>query len=181
MAQAASAEDASGALVGYAALCGDWLEDLYVDPASQRSGVGTALLDVVRALRPDGLCLWVFETNAPARAFYAAAGFVELERTDGSANAEGCPDLRLAWPGRDPLGFLRGLIDDVDVELGDLLARRAALSAAVQSVKPSTHRDPEREREVARAGAARVPALAEHDVARIMDAVIGAALAASRR
>ena len=174
------AEDAAGALVGYAALAGDWLEDLYVDPGAQRSGVGTALLEVVRSLRPDGFCLWVFETNAPARAFYAAAGLVELERTDGSANAERRPDLRLAWAGRDPLGFLRGLIDDVDAELGDLLARRAALSAAVQSVKPSTRRDPVREQAVARAVAARVPALDPRDVEQIMDAVIGAALAASR-
>ena len=174
------AEDGSGALRGYAALVGDWLEDLYVDPAAQRTGVGSALLEVVCSLRPDGVCLWVFETNLPARAFYAAAGFVELERTDGSANEERCPDLRLAWPGHDPLAFLRGLIDDVDVELGDLLARRAALTAAVQTVKPRTHRDPDRERAVARAVAARVPALDPRDVARIMDAVIGASLAASR-
>ena len=29
----------------------------------------------------------------------------------------------MAWPGADPLAFYRGLIDEVDDQLGDLLAR----------------------------------------------------------
>ena len=52
--------------------------------------------------------------NEPARAFYARHGLVELERTDGSANEEQAPDIRMAWPGAEPLAFLRGLIDEVD-------------------------------------------------------------------
>ena len=55
----------------------------------------------------------------------------------------------MAWPGTEPLAFYRGLIDDVDVELGDLLNRRAALTRAVQQVKGSTERDLDREREIA--------------------------------
>ena len=65
-------------------------------------GVGTALLDLVKAQRPAGFCLWVFETNAPARGFYARRGLVELERTDGSGNEEQAPDVRMAWPGAEP-------------------------------------------------------------------------------
>ena len=45
-------------------------------------------------------------TPRPAR-FYARHGLVELERTDGSANEERAPDVRMAWPGADPLAFLR--------------------------------------------------------------------------
>jgi hypothetical protein len=36
-----------------------------------------------------------------------ARGLVELERTDGAANEEKAPDVRMAWPGRDPLAFYR--------------------------------------------------------------------------
>ena len=93
---------------------------------------------MVTSLRPDGFCLWVFESNTPARAFYPGRGCVELERTDGSANEEKAPDIRVAWPGPRPAaGFLRGLIDETDLVLGDVLARRTALTRAVQSVKPS--------------------------------------------
>ena len=41
----------------------------------------------------------------------------------------------MAWPGTDPLAFYRGLIDEVDGQLGDLLARRAALTRAAQAHK----------------------------------------------
>ena len=48
--------------------------------------------------------------------FYRRHGLVDLERTDGSANEERAPDIRMAWPGADPLAFYRGLIDDVDAD-----------------------------------------------------------------
>jgi ribosomal protein S18 acetylase RimI-like enzyme len=91
------AEDA-GAVVGFAILTATWLDGLYVDPAAQGRGVGTALLELAQALRPDGFGLWVFETNLPARALYARHGFVEVERTDGSENEEHAPDIRMEWP-----------------------------------------------------------------------------------
>ena len=89
-------------LLGFALVTATWLDALYVRPGSQRAGVGAALLDVVKALRPDGFGLWVFESNDPARSFYDRHGLVELERTDGSANEEGAPDVRMAWPGLAP-------------------------------------------------------------------------------
>ncbi len=46
---------------------------------------------------PEGFGLWVFEVNTPARAFYARHGLVEVERTDGSANEEQEPDIRMTW------------------------------------------------------------------------------------
>ena len=157
----------------------DWLDSLYVAPQHQRAGLGGQLLDVAQSLRPNGFCLWVFESNTPARSFYAGRGCMELERTDGSGNEERAPDLKLAWPGADPIAFFRGLIDEVDAELGDLLARRAALTAAVQREKPATDRDPDREREIAEAMAARAPLLGPDRVARIVHAIITESLDAA--
>lgn len=84
-------------VVGYARFTPTWLDDLYVAPGAQGVGVGAALLDLVKALRPDGFGLWVFTSNAPARDFYARHGFVEIEHTDGSENEEGAPDVHLSW------------------------------------------------------------------------------------
>lgn len=173
------AAEQDGRVVGYARFTPTWLDDLYVLPSYAGRGVGSALLDLVKARRPGGFCLWVFETNSPARAFYAGHGLVELERTDGSANEERAPDVRVAWPGEDPLGFLRGLIDDVDAQLGDLLERRAALTAAVQDVKHDRTRDPARERAIAETMAERAPRLGPERLARIMHAVITESLDAT--
>lgn len=167
-------------VAGYARCTSTWLDDLYVRPEHQGRGVGAALFDVVTSVRPGGFCLWVFESNMPARGFYRSRGCLELERTDGVANEERAPDIRVAWPGPDPLAFLRGLIDEVDLVLGDVLARRTALTRAVQSVKPSGQRDPHREAEITRRIATVVPELGEERVARIVDVVITESLDAAR-
>ena len=171
--------EVGGELAGYARSDREWLDDLYVEPGAQGSGVGSALLDLVKTQRPAGFCLWVFESNEPARAFYRARDLVELERTDGAANEEKAPDIRMAWPGSDPLAFYRGLIDDVDVQVGELLNRRAALTRAVQQHKGTTERDPAREREIAHALAARAPLLGEDRAARIVHAIITESLDAA--
>lgn len=85
--------EVGGVVVGYARFTPTWLDDLYVAPGAQRVGVGAALLDLVKTLRPDGFGLWVFTSNAPARAFYAGHGFVELGVTGEQIN--------LAWPGAE--------------------------------------------------------------------------------
>jgi chorismate mutase/GNAT superfamily N-acetyltransferase len=173
--------EAGGVVVGDAVLADDWLHSLYVVPQAAGQGVGGALLDVAKGLRPGGFSLWVFESNLPARAFYRHRGLLDLERTDGSANEERSPDVRMAWPGSEPLVFFRRLIDEVDEQLGDLLARRAALTAAVQRHKPSTERDPAREREIAQALARRAPALGADRLARIVDAIVTESLDAAGR
>ncbi len=83
--------------MAYLRLTEEWLDDLYVVPGHARRGIGSALLETAKALRPGGFGLWVFETNAPARAFYAGHGLVEVERTDGSDNEERAPDIRMTW------------------------------------------------------------------------------------
>lgn len=174
------AED-EGLVVGYARCTPTWLDDLYVLPSYAGRGVGSALLELVKVQRPGGFSLWVFEMNAPARAFYARHGLLELERTDGSGNEERAPDVRVVWPGREPLAFLRREIDDVDAGLGELLARRVALTAAVQDLKHDTARDRAREREIVAALAERVPALGAARLARIVDAIVTESLDAAAR
>jgi chorismate mutase/GNAT superfamily N-acetyltransferase len=171
-----------GELVGYILLEPGWLHSIYVRPGLSGQGIGTALLDLAKALRPDGFALWVFESNAPARRFYLRHGLVELERTDGSTNEEGAPDLRMAWPGPEPLAYLRGQVDEVDAELARVLARRAALTAAIQAHKAvpgQAGRDARREAEIVDRMAAHVPGLGRERLAQIMDAVISASLAAA--
>ncbi|GAB2879169.1 GNAT family N-acetyltransferase [Nocardioides pacificus] len=93
-----------GALLAYAVLEDDWLDSLYVAPEAAGQGIGTALLELAKQLRPAGFELWVFASNQPARRFYARHGLVELEHTDGADNEERAPDIRVAWPGRASVG-----------------------------------------------------------------------------
>jgi chorismate mutase len=169
-----------GVLLGYALVTATFLDHLFVEPDAQAAGVGGALLDLVKGIRPDGFCLWVFESNAPARGFYAHRGLVDLERTDGAGNEERAPDVKMAWPGRDPVAFYRRLIDDVDDALAELLSRRVALTRAVQSAKGPVGRDAPREREIATRMAAASPELGPDRLARIVHAIITESLDAVR-
>lgn len=178
------AEDDLG-LAGFATLTGPWLESLYVAPDRQGTGVGTALLELAMALRPQGFGLWVFASNNPARGFYRRHGLIELEHTDGSANSEREPDIRMVWPGDEPMSYLRGQIDEVDAHLAELLARRFALTAAVQGQKAASGgsgghagRDLTRERAIVDRMARHVPGLEAERIAPIMDVVIGESLTA---
>jgi chorismate mutase/GNAT superfamily N-acetyltransferase len=171
--------DTDETIVGYLRLTGAWVDDLYVRPDTAGQGIGSALLDLAKARRPEGFCLWVFEMNTPARGFYARRGLVELERTDGAANEERSPDIRMAWPGADPLSFFRALIDEVDADLGDLLNRRAALTRAVQPHRGRTGRDPARERQIAESLARRAPALGVARLERIVHAIVTESLDAA--
>jgi GNAT superfamily N-acetyltransferase len=87
-------------VVGFAALDAGALDHLYVEPAAQGHGVGSALLDLVKALRPAGFELWVFQRNAGARRFYERHGCVVLRLTDGATNMEREPDARYGWLGQ---------------------------------------------------------------------------------
>ncbi len=85
-----------GAVVGYAALRGDELHDLYVEPGAQGRGVGSALFARVQELRPGGFRLWAFRDNAAARRFYDARACRVIDATDGD-NEEGMPDVLYEW------------------------------------------------------------------------------------
>jgi len=91
----------NGDLVGYAVVDPRWLDSLYVRPDLTGTGIGGALLGLVKGLRPAGFGLWVFETNTRAQEFYRRHGLVVVRRTDGSDNEERAPDLEMAWPGTE--------------------------------------------------------------------------------
>jgi GNAT superfamily N-acetyltransferase len=93
-----------GRPVGFAAVEGDWLEQLYVAPEALGTGVGRRLLDAVTARRPGGLSLHVFARNERARRFYEAAGFVLVAEGDGRDNEERTPDCTYRWEAPAPAG-----------------------------------------------------------------------------
>ena len=86
-------------IVGLACIEDEWLSHLYVHPSFQSSGVGTALLNQVKAQRPDGFQFWAFQANTGARRFYERHGCVAAEFTDGAHNEEKTPDVRYEWRG----------------------------------------------------------------------------------
>ena len=94
------AELARGGWWATTAVTDGWLEHLYVDPAAQGRGVGSALFAHAQALEPRGFRFWVFQRNTPALAFYAPHGCVEVGRTAGEDNAEREPDVWLRWAPR---------------------------------------------------------------------------------
>src|SRR5438477_9397725 len=75
------------ALIGFIAFREGWIDQLYVLPEAQRHGVGSALLEIERSRFPR-LCLWTFQRNQGARAFYEAMGFVLVSEADGSDNEQ---------------------------------------------------------------------------------------------
>jgi len=86
-----------GRVTAFLGLVGDELSHLYVEPGAQSRGVGTALLDHAKSLRPERLELWVFQKNEGARRFYERHGFRLVELTDGAGNMEKEPDALYEW------------------------------------------------------------------------------------
>jgi GNAT superfamily N-acetyltransferase len=73
------------------------LEKIYVEPAEQNRGVGAALLEKAKELRPEGFYLWVFQKNVGARRLYERSGFQLVKLTDGADNREREPDALYRW------------------------------------------------------------------------------------
>jgi len=90
-----------GELIGIIAFREGWIEQLYVLPTVQGRGAGTELLDIAKDAG-ERLELWTFQRNTPARRFYEARGFVQVEQTEGARNEEREPDVRYLWT-RGPL------------------------------------------------------------------------------
>lgn len=84
------------ALVGIMAFRPDWIDQFYVLPQTQRTGVGSALLGVAKA-QATSLSLWTFQRNVAARRFYEKHSFVAVMETDGSGNEEREPDVLYRW------------------------------------------------------------------------------------
>jgi len=76
-------------------LHGTWVDQLYVMPAHQREGHGSALLQLAKDARQE-LRLWTFVANTRARAFYEKHGF-RADEPASSDNEEGAPALLYRW------------------------------------------------------------------------------------
>jgi ribosomal protein S18 acetylase RimI-like enzyme len=86
-----------GAIAAFSGIKDGELTHLYVDPAAQNRGFGSALVEHAKGESPDGLSLWVFQKNEGARRFYERHGFRLVELTDGTGNMEREPDARYEW------------------------------------------------------------------------------------
>jgi ribosomal protein S18 acetylase RimI-like enzyme len=89
--------EVDGRPVGYLALTGSSLDQLYVAPGYQGRGIGSQLLDKAKALSPVRLRLYAFQSNHRARAFYEARGFTAAAFSDGADNEEQEPDVMYEW------------------------------------------------------------------------------------
>jgi ribosomal protein S18 acetylase RimI-like enzyme len=86
-----------GRVVGFSGVKDEELTHLYIDPAAQNRGVGSALIEHAKTVSPERLWLWVFQQNEGARRFYERHGFRLVELTDGAGNMEKEPDARYEW------------------------------------------------------------------------------------
>ena len=87
---------AAGRLAGLLALRPGHVDHLYVEPALQKRGIGSALLDHAKRLCPGGLALYTHQRNVRARAFYERRGFRAVEFGTSPA-PENEPDVRFEW------------------------------------------------------------------------------------
>lgn len=85
-----------GAIGGFLAMHGSYVDRLYIDPACQGRGLGLALMDHARRLSPGGLELHTHVENHPARSFYRRLGFVAV-RFGTSPAPESAPDVEYHW------------------------------------------------------------------------------------
>jgi ribosomal protein S18 acetylase RimI-like enzyme len=89
--------EASGRVVGFAALDDVALLQIHVDAEWQNRGVGTALFRRATERRPRGFVLWTFQKNEGARRFYERHGCRVAQLTDGARNDEREPDVQYEW------------------------------------------------------------------------------------
>ena len=68
------------AMAGFIALKDHHIDQLYVDPSQQRTGIGSALLGKALNAVSGRITLDVFEENLGARAFYEKHGFEARDR-----------------------------------------------------------------------------------------------------
>jgi GNAT superfamily N-acetyltransferase len=89
--------EVDGQVVGLLTMSRGWLDQLYLLPEWRGHGIGDRLVELAKDRQPEGLELWTFQVNGPARRFYERHGFVAVELTDGRTNEEREPDVRYRW------------------------------------------------------------------------------------
>lgn len=87
---------AGSQVLGFLGRVGSYVDRLYVRPAVQRRGVGSALLARALALSPHGIELHTHQRNHRARAFYRRHG-LRAVRLGLSPPPECEPDVEYHW------------------------------------------------------------------------------------
>lgn len=90
--QTVTIAEAGDRIIGFIAVEGEWVEQLYLDPAWTGRGIGSRLLSHATADMPVSK-LHCFQANEGARRFYERHGFRAEAFGDGSGNEEGLPDI----------------------------------------------------------------------------------------
>lgn len=90
--QRVTVAEADGAIAGFIAVEGEWVEQLYLDPCWTGRGIGSSLLEHATAAMP-AVKLHCFQANEGARRFYERHGFEVEAFGDGSQNEERLPDI----------------------------------------------------------------------------------------
>ncbi|TRC73696.1 GNAT family N-acetyltransferase [Mesorhizobium sp. WSM4307] len=90
--QQVTVAEAGSEIVGFIAVSGDWVEQLYLDPAWAGQAIGSRLLIGATAALPVAK-LHSFQANTGARRFYERHGFRAEAFSDGTTNEEGLPDI----------------------------------------------------------------------------------------
>lgn len=85
--------------IGFLALDGNSIEQLFTDPLEQRKQIGSSLLELAKSRSPTGLQLRTHQANTGARAFYEKKGFRAVE-FGISPPPESEPDVRYEWNDR---------------------------------------------------------------------------------
>jgi ribosomal protein S18 acetylase RimI-like enzyme len=78
----------------FMAMENDFIDQLYVHPRYQRSGIGKTLLEFARGRSAEHLWLYTLQSNVNAQAFYEKNGFV-AEKFGISPENE--PDIEYHW------------------------------------------------------------------------------------
>lgn len=71
------------------------LAQIFVDVDAQRMGVGTALLNRVKTICPEGLSLTTLQQNVRARKFYEKHGFIAGRLGVNPVNGQ--PNIEYTW------------------------------------------------------------------------------------
>lgn len=93
-------------ILGFLALEGEHVDQLYLLPGYYRGGIGSRLLAMAKSASSERLNLYTFHCNDRARAFYEAHGFRAMRFGDGSENEEGEPDIFYEWRAEPAQPFL---------------------------------------------------------------------------
>jgi GNAT superfamily N-acetyltransferase len=99
-----------GRIVGFAALAGCMLDQLFLRPGYYRQGIGSLLLDKAKERSPRRLRLYAFGRNLRARAFYEAHGF-RIKAIDAAAATQEEPEIAYEWTAPLPAPRLRRVTD----------------------------------------------------------------------